>query len=98
MSISLSIHSSVNPFFHQIESETNVPYLLFLFYLNNCINIIYFYLIFICRYSNEGPPSASLLQEWLQDIDNLDPQGLEALQHEMEFGSPDMFFRDLDKL
>ncbi len=53
-------------------------------------------LIFVVIYS-EVPPSANLLEEWL-NMDQLDPQGMEALQQEMEFGAPDVFFRDLDKL
>jgi hypothetical protein len=47
---------------------------------------------------SDGPPSATLLHEWLRDTEDLDSQGLEALQHEMEFGASDSFFQNLDKL
>ncbi len=55
------------------------------------------YIIFVLCLFREGPPSANLLEEWL-DMDHLDPQGMEALQQEMEFGASDVFFRDLDEL
>lgn len=55
-------------------------------------------IFFIFLYFSEGPPSANLLEEWLVGVDHMDPQGIEALQQEMEFGASDVFFRDLDEL
>ena len=61
------------------------------------LTIINFYHCACSLCFREGPPSANLLEEWL-NMDHLDPQGVEALQQEMEFGASDIFFRDLDKL
>ena len=53
--------------------------------------------VYLPPHFSEGPPSAHLLEDWL-DLSHLDPQGMEALQRDMEFGASDMFFRQLDKL
>ena len=44
-----------------------------------------------------GPPSASLLQEWL-DINQLDPEDMDVLQKELEAGAPDSIIGALDDL
>ncbi len=44
-----------------------------------------------------GPPSASLLQDWL-DIRQLDPDDMDVLQRELESGAPDIFMQALDGL
>ena len=44
-----------------------------------------------------GPPSASLLRDWL-DVRQLDPDDMHALQQELETGTPDMFMQALDDL
>ncbi|KAL5477904.1 hypothetical protein EMCRGX_G024759 [Ephydatia muelleri] len=44
-----------------------------------------------------GPPSASLLQEWL-DMKMLDPKDMDALQKELESGSQDAFLHSLEEL
>ena len=44
-----------------------------------------------------GPPSASLLRDWL-DVRQLDPDDMDALQQELEAGTPDMFMQALDDL
>ena len=42
-----------------------------------------------------APASASLLQDWL-DINQLDPDDMEALQKELEAGAPDSLMHALD--
>ncbi len=37
-----------------------------------------------------GPPSASLLRDWL-DVSQLDPDDMDVLQKELETGAPDVF-------
>lgn len=44
-----------------------------------------------------GPPSASLLQDWL-DMKMLDPKDMDALQKELESGSQDAFLHSLEEL
>lgn len=52
--------------------------------------------IFVHTYSNldpttsAGPPSASLLREWL-GVGQLDPDDMDVLQRELETGTSDMF-------
>ena len=46
--------------------------------------------------TNIGPPSASLLQDWLGiDVGQLNPEDMDAMEKELEAGAPDMFFNDL---
>ena len=46
--------------------------------------------------SSIGPPSASLLQDWLGiDVGQLNPEDMDAMEKELEAGAPDMFFNDL---
>ena len=44
-----------------------------------------------------GPPSASLLQDWL-DVRQLDPDDMDALQRELATGNPDMFLQGVSEL
>ena len=46
--------------------------------------------------TSAGPPSASLLQDWLGiDVGQLNPEDMDAMEKELEAGAPDMFFSDL---
>ena len=46
--------------------------------------------------TSAGPPSASLLQDWLGiDVGQLNPEDMDAMEKELEAGAPDMFFNDL---
>lgn len=44
-----------------------------------------------------GPPSASLLRDWL-DVRQLDPDDMDALQRELETGAPDIFMQAFNDL
>ena len=45
--------------------------------------------------TSAGPPSASLLQDWLGLGVGLNPEDMDAMEKELEAGAPDIFFNDL---
>lgn len=45
--------------------------------------------------TSAGPPSASLLQDWLGLGVGLNPEDMDAMEKELETGAPDIFFNDL---
>ena len=44
-----------------------------------------------------GPPSASLLRDWL-DVRQLDPDDMVAMEKELETGAPDVFMQAFSEL
>ena len=64
-----------------------------------CVTILYLVPYpFYCSdlgVTSAGPPSASLLQDWLGLGVGLNPEDMDAMEKELEAGAPDIFFNDL---